>query len=136
MKKNRIMSVKTQVFLSKTIVGIGWIAAGVFGFVDALLGDVMQVFFLLAAIIPMILLWRLKKEAGDEMSDENYVQAKAKAGDIMQMVLCLCTIVTPIISKLAAADCWDWAEIMMWSFFILIGVQNLITGFIFNKLEA
>ena len=86
-------------------------------------------------IIPMILLRRSKKEESDEMADENFIRAKALAGDLMHIVLCLATVAVPLMGFIPGSENWNWPRVMAWSFFILIGIQNLITGFAFKKLE-
>jgi len=133
--QENVLSIGKQIFLGKTIVGASWILAGVFGYIGGLLGDIFQAVFLLGAILPMLKLWRSKKEESDEMADDNYIQAKAKAGDLMHIVLCLATIAVPLISLIPDSESWNWPRVMAWSFFILIGIQNLITGFVFKRLE-
>ena len=66
MENKRILSIGSQIFLGKVVVGIFWIIAGVAGYLGGLVGDILQVIFLLGAIIPMILLRRSKKEESDE----------------------------------------------------------------------
>ena len=83
----------------------------------------------------MILLRRSKKEESDEMADENFIRAKALAGDLMHIVLCLATVAVPLMGFIPGSENWNWPRVMAWSFFILIGIQNLITGFAFKKLE-
>lgn len=135
MENKRILSIGSQIFLGKVVVGICWIIAGVAGYLGGLVGDILQVIFLLGAIIPMILLRRSKKEESDEMADENFIRAKALAGDLMHIVLCLATVAVPLMGLIPGSENWNWPRVMAWSFFILIGIQNLITGFAFKKLE-
>ena len=74
----------------------------------------------------MILLWRSKKEDSDEMTDENFTRAKAQAGDLMHFVLCIATVVVSVMGFIPGSEDWNWPRVMAWSFFILIGIQNLI----------
>lgn len=135
MENKKVLSIGSQIFLGKVVVGICWIIAGISGYLGGLLGDILQIIFLLGAIIPMILLQRSKKEESDEMADENFTRAKAQAGDLMHIVLCLATVAVPLMGFIPGSVDWNWPRVMAWSFFILIGIQNLITGFAFKKLE-
>ena len=65
MENKKVLSIGSQIFLGKVVVGICWIIAGISGYLGGLLGDILQIIFLLGAIIPMILLRRSKKEESE-----------------------------------------------------------------------
>ena len=135
MKNKKELSIGGQIFLGKIVVGICWMAAGISGYFGGVISSALQIIFLLGAIIPMILLFRSKKEESDEMADVNLTQAKAQTGDLMHIVLCMAAVIVPLLEFFPGSTDWNWPRIMGWSFFILIGIQNLITGFVFKMLE-
>ena len=130
------MSIGKQVFWGKIFVGFAWIGTGVSALFDSLLANILQIVFLLSVIIPLVMLFAFKKEEEDEMAAENYLKAKAKTSDFMHIVFCLAAIATPLLSMAPFSTGWNWPRLMTWSFFVLLGIQNLITGFTFRKLEA
>ena len=136
MKRESELSVGKQMFIGNTVIGILWIAVGISGWFDGKLYSILQKVFMLGGLVALIIFWRVKKEATDEMADEHYLQAKAKAGDFLHATL-LVSILTVLAIALFIPQSkeWRWPIIMAWSFFILIGIQRLTIGIIFKKLE-
>ena len=136
-EKNEI-PVGTTIFWGQTATGIFWICAGIFGMIDTLLCNILNVLFLMAAIISFIKLakiWRVG-DNGDEMAEYNYIKAKAKAGSVLHIILCAAAVATAYgFSLLQNADI-SWPRIISYMFFILIGIHKLLSGVIFRKLEA
>ena len=129
------MSVKTQIFLAKTFAGLCWIGAGVSGYFDSVFTDVLQIIFLARVVIALIVLVKAKREIYDEMFLENYQHAQAKTEDVMHGVFCIATVLTPFLKLVPSSASWDWPLIMAWTFFVILGIQNLITGILFWKYE-
>lgn len=136
MKKKSALSIGSQIFLGKVLVGIFWLLAGVAGLFGNVPGHILQIIFLLGVAVLWTRLLRAKKEEGDEMADSNYMRAKATAGDWMHIVFCAATIAVPLMGFIPGSEHWNWPRVMAWSFFMLIGIQDLITGIVFKKLEA
>ena len=137
-KEKKVIPVGTTIFWGQTATGIFWICAGIFGMIDTLLCDILNVLFLMAAIIAFIKLvkiWRVG-DNGDEMSEYNYIKAKAKAGSVLHIVLCAASVATAFGFGLLQNANISWPRIISYMFFILIGVHNLLIGVIFCKLEA
>ena len=136
MKKDSEFSVRKQIFIGNIVIGILWIAVGILGWFDGKLCSILQKVFMLGGLVALIIFWRVKKEATDEMADEHYLRAKAKAGDFLHAAL-LVSILTVLAIALFIPQSkeWKWPVIMAWSFFALICVQRLVTGIIFEELE-
>lgn len=136
MKVNKEMSVKTQVIIGKIVGGVSWIGAGVCGFFDCRVASIIQIaFFIVAAIAAARMVWS-KKEEGDEMADYNLTCAMAGSARWMHYIMCLSAIALPIIAFVVESSEWSWPRVMSWTIFILMGIMDLIAGFIFLKLEA
>ena len=73
---------------------------------------------------------------GDEMAEYNYIKAQAKAGGALFMVLCIASIVFSLGFGLVENMDISWTRIISYSFFIPIGIHNLLIGLFFRKLEA
>lgn len=125
----------TQMFVGKIFVGFCWVAAGVSGYADSIISHVLQILFLLGALLSTFVLLRLKKEESDEMAIANYVKAKATSSDIIHIVMCIATFLVPLLAMVPASETWNWPRVMAHSFFVLIGMQNLITGILFQNYE-
>lgn len=130
------MRVGTQLFLGKTVAGLLWIGAGVSGCFRSIAGSIVSIgFLLLAAIIATILL-KARAERSDEMARQNLMEAKSKTRDIMHMLYCVLAVAAASALGLLKDIDVSWPRMVSQLFFVLMGVQDLLTGIIFRKLEA
>ena len=137
MKKEKTpMSISTQSFWSSIVIGILWIGVGITDMFDGLVVNIVHAVLLASTIIVMVAIMKAKREEDDEMSDYNYMKAKAKTRDLMHFVYCGSAIVSALVfGLLQNADIY-WAQVISGLFFILMGIQDLITGIVFRRLEA
>lgn len=137
MKKEKSqMSVGAQTFWSKTVAGLLWIGVGITDMFDGLVMNIIHILLLVGAIAVFVVLMRANREEDDEMSDYNYMKAKAKTRNLMHYVYCGGAILSALVfGLLQNADIY-WAQVISGLFFILMGIQDLITGIVFRRLEA
>ena len=103
---------------------------------DGLIWDIISVLFLMVVAGILIALSKMKSEEDDEMSLFNYKEAKSKVSDIMHLFLLVIAVIVPIIlSKIDTSDI-SLPIIVGSVFYSVVGIQNILTGIIFRKLEA
>lgn len=134
--KKEPLRVGTQVFWGKIFVGCAWIGYSIFGIFDNLACNILQIICSLPAIVVMVVLMRIDLEEHDEMAEYNYTKAKAQTSQYMHIVFCVCSVLSAIIVGLLKDAGVPWHRVIPVLFFLLMGIQNIITGIIFRKLEA
>ena len=137
MKKEKSqMSIGAQTFLGKTVIGLLWIGVGITDMFDSLVMNIVHAVLLVGTIVVLVVVMRANREEDDEMSDYNYMKAKARTRDLMHFVYCGAAIVSALVFGLLQNVDIYWAQVISGMFFILMGVQDLITGIVFRRLEA
>ena len=135
-RENSQMSIGTQTFLGKIVIGLLWIGVGVTDMFDILAMNIVHAALLAGTVVVLVVVMRTNLEEHDEMADYNYMKAKAKTRDVMHFVYCGAAIVSALVfGLLQKADIY-WAQVISSLFFILMGIQDLITGIVFRCLEA
>lgn len=135
-QKNKAMSISIQSFWGRIVIGILWIGVGIVEMLDGLVVNIVQAVLLVGAVIILVAVTRADREKGDEMSDYNCTKAKAKTSDLMHFVFCGAAIVSALVFGLLKNADISWTRVIPSLFFILIGIQNLIMGVVFCRLEA
>lgn len=79
---------------------------------------------------------KCKHEEDDEMSEYNYMKAKANTTRVMHYVFCVAMIASPLVYKLLQDVDVNWVRVVSRMFFALMGIQDITTGLIFRRLEA
>ena len=133
MKKS--MSFADQIRLSKVVCGISWIVAGFSGFFDNIVCSIIQFLAYLIFPISIILISTAKKENPDEMANENLCKAKAKTLDIMCFCIAIIGIMA-ILIQIPNTISLDWSKVVTAAIFFVLGINELLVGVIFQKLEA
>ena len=134
--KKEIMPIGKQIFLSKIFVGCTWIGSGAFGIFDNLACNILHLLCLAAAVTVMVVLMRADLEEDDEMAEYNYTKANAKTTTVMHIVFCAGSVLSAIVVGLLKDTNIPWHRVISEMFFLLMGIQNIVTGIIFRKLEA
>jgi len=130
------MSIGTQTFLGKTVIGLLWIGVGITDMFNSLIMNIVHAVLLVGSIVVLVVVIRATREEDDEMSAYNYMKAKARTRDLMYFVYCGAAVTSALVfGLLQNADIY-WAQVISGIFFILIGIQDLITGIVFRRLEA
>lgn len=142
-EKPRKMSLSTKVFWKKIILGILWLLAAVTGlFRNVRLLDFVHLLSLLSALVLNIAIFRFPADNFDEMAHANQQQAKAKALDILTYCLIGIALTVFMLSSYFPAQMsqlmigTDHLDLMVGFIFLILGLNSLITGLIFRKLEA
>lgn len=135
-KAKEPMSIGMQMFWGKIFIGCAWIGSGICGIFDNLLCNILHIVCLAAAVAVMVVLMRVDLEEDDEMSQHNYTEAKAKTTNVMHIVFCICSILSALFFGLLKNADLPWHRIVAEMFFLLMGIQNIVTGIIFQRLEA
>ena len=137
MKNNeKVMSINSQVFWGKTFVGFLWIGAGISGMFDTLFFNFLHMLFLACAVVLMVVILRAKRENDDEMSEYNYMKAKAISTTIMHIIYCIAMIASALCFGLLQDAGLSWGRIIARIFFIIMGIQDVVIGIVFHRLEA
>ena len=134
MKTLRTMSFAEQIRTIKFVNGHAWIMAGIFGCFDNVICRIFQILALLVGMINIFYVFAAKGERSDEMADENLCKAKANALDKMQRIFCFIAILA-MLTNGEITITLDWPRVIPAVLFILLGVQDLIVGRTFRKLE-
>lgn len=134
--KKEPMTIGRQMFWGKIFVGFAWIGTGISGMFDNLAASILRIACLVAAIVVMVVLMRVDLEEDDEMSQHNYTAANATTAKVMHIVFCICSILCALGMGLLKDVEVPWNRVVPQFFFLLMGIQNIITGVIFRKLEA
>lgn len=130
------MSISTQSFWSSIVTGILWIGVGITDIFDSAVINIINALLLAGTLVVLIFFLRANREEDDEMSNYNHMKAKAKTRDLMHFVYCCAAIVSAVLfGLLRNADIY-WPQVISGLFFILMGIQDLITGIVFRRLEA
>lgn len=134
MKKNETMSYADQIHMLNAVRGILWIFIGVLSCFESLVCTGLQILMLLICGGIIVRVAMAKREASDEMAQENLCRAKAIALDVMHGCFCIISIVAMILLRGKTAEV-DWAKVIPAVFFMILGVEELIVGIAFRKLE-
>jgi len=138
MKRKKEMSFAEQIHTLKTERGIIWIIVGVLNCFDSAIMSVLRIIALVFCIIEIFRVSRAKRENSDEMAEENLEKAKARTLDLMHNVFLLSSIIAMsaafILDKGVVAV--NWTKTVPVVFFIIYGIEELLTGLIFRKMEA
>ncbi len=132
----KTLSISTKAFLGKIVLGFLMIAIAITNMFDGLIWDIVSILFLVVVAGILTALSKMKSEEDDEMSLFNYKEAKSKVSDIMHLLLLAIAVIVPIIlSKIDTSDI-SLPIIVGSIFYSVVGIQNILTGIIFRKLEA
>lgn len=137
-KEKAKMSVGAQVFWGKLIPGILWIGVGITGMFESILFAFLHMVLLIVVIVLAIILIRAKYEEQDEMSVYNLMKAKATTRDCMHIVFCVASFLAALGFGLLQTTGIEMSlpRIVARMFFVLMGMQDILTSIIFRKLEA
>ena len=137
-KAERVVSIRTTVFWGETVAGVFWIGAGLTGMFDNIACNILNILFLLAAIVSLVMVFMIYRtgDDSDEMAESNYLKAKANAGSMLHMVICSMALISTIFYDSMQGLDISWPKVLACLFFVLMGVHNLLIGLYFRKLEA
>ena len=135
-KEHSIMSIGTQSFLGSVVVGMIWIVVGIIRLFDNPILDIIHFVLLVSAFSLMVFIMKANREEDDEMSSYNFTKAKAKTCDFMHLVCCGIAIIALLLFALFEDYIVSWPRIVVSIIFLLIGIQDVITGIVFHTLEA
>ena len=137
-KKESRIPVGVRMFWGQTVMGLLWIGVGLTGMFDNLICSILNLLFLMAAIVALVKGIRINRigDDGDEMAEYNYTKAQAKAGGALFTVLCIASIVFALGFGLAQNMDISWTRIISHILFVLMGIYYLLVGRFFRKLEA
>ena len=132
----RKMSISTQSFLGSIVIGLLWIVVGIVRIFDNPFLEIIHIILLALVLTVMFIVIKANREEDDEMSHYNDLKAKAKTRDIMQFVYGGSAIISAVVFGLLQNQEISWVRIIISIFFILMGIQDIITGIVFHSLEA
>lgn len=114
--------------------GCGWIIIGICNLFDNVVADITKIALLLALFI----FFMFRKDNSDMYKLKNYertmIRAKATAATIIYCVLCVSSILIPLVAWLFDGAEWNWLRIIIYAFFVLIGIIDISIGAAFSKL--
>lgn len=137
----RRISLSTKIFWTQIVQGILGLLIAVTGLLrENWLLDTVHLILMLTVIGVMIVMSRVRSDDFDEMALANQQQAKAKTLDILIYIflgISMTALVPPLpelLPGLLAKQ--ELFNLVMASVWLVIGLQSLISGLIFRKLEA
>lgn len=134
-KEKRVLSVTNQIKFMYTINGISWIATGILSFFDNIPCKALRCISLLVSVIVLGKVIFSEREMTDEMAERNLNDAKAKALSYLHIALGMIALLALIFTEFNLSMNISWGRIITGVFFLLIGIENLLTGVLFQRLE-
>jgi hypothetical protein len=135
MKRTKL-NIGRQVFWTKDFVGLLWICTGITGMLGTKTGNILHYVLLACTLLLAIVLSLFEWEKDDEMSQYNYMKAKAQTTRVMHFVYCIAMVIMALIIGLIQKAGNDVNPAIARVFFVIMGIQSMITGIVFRKLEA
>ena len=132
----KTLSISTKAFLGKIVLGFLMIVIAITKMFDGLIWEIVSILFLMLVIGILVVLSKMKSEEDDEMSLFNYKEAQSKVSDIMFILLLSIAILGPDILSETDTSNINLPAVLGSVFYFIVGVQNILTGVIFRKLEA
>lgn len=139
MKKQKTpLSLIAQSFWGQIVIGMLWIGVGITGLFDTVPMLIVEIILLSIGVIILGVILKARREDEDEMSDYNFMKSKALAHDIMHYVFCFASIIAAVVFTLLQKNSAyvNWPRVITGLIFFLMGLQYLITGIAFCRLEA
>ena len=133
MKKK--ISMKTQIFWRYTALGILCFLIAVLGMATSISVEIPLI-LIGCAIFGAAVFSMVKGDVEDEMAKENLLKAKANTTTIMHRLLSAMGIVFLLAYALLREYDLNWVRIAAWSYYAVMGIQNVLVGLLFNKWEA
>lgn len=138
-KEKMVMPVGRQIQLLKVVSGIAWIITGISQCFDGLLFDIVQLVAMSLCVCILFWVQFSKKEKMDEMAEQDLMKAQSKTLQIMHICLCLVAcgvIICGAIMRNANLHVnVEWTTILCAGLFVYMGVEDLLTGVLFNRYE-
>ncbi len=132
----KIMSVSAKMFLGKTVLGFLWLTVAITNMFESILWIFCSCILLAAAVTILIIMMKIEAEEDDEMSLFYYKEAQAKSSDIMHVIFAVLSVLfSVVLTKLDIADL-NWPNLIASGLYALMGIQNIIIGITYKKLEA
>lgn len=131
---DKTMSISNQVKYLKTLNGITWILAGISDIFSGAIPSTLTSIFLIISLVLQLKVSLSKKESDDEMSIDNKIKAGAMTQSIMHIIFCTAAVVLFALTSFPNLHL-DWKNLIVPVFFIFIGIEYIIWGLSFKKLE-
>lgn len=133
--KDKVMSVKKQIKYLKTLNGIAWVVTGIFELFDNIPCIILTIISLSCSTFLLLKVQLSEKENQDEMASRNLSDAKAMTLMQMHIIFCVASVFLIVFVKFPIAHQIDWSRFIVPAFFIILGIEDLLTGMYFKKLE-
>lgn len=138
LKKNEINARNVMVGMY-VFIGVAFVGVGIAGMFDTRIFETIKYILLFGSLaIVGLVVARCREARSDEMFDYNYMKAQAITTRVMHYVYCVLMIVSAVIVALlmkANADV-NWPVAISSGFFVLMGIQHLVIGIAFWRLET
>lgn len=121
------------------LVGAMWIGIGIIGMFDVKILERIRLILLAGSLVVIsMVVARYRSAKSDEMFEYNCMKAKAIAAQAMHYVYCALMILSALVVSLLMKANVDlnWARAISSGFFVLMGIQSIITGIALWYLEA
>lgn len=119
--------------------GLMLIGVGITGMFDTRIFERIHYTLLIGTLVLVgVVVARYKSAKSDEMFEYNYMKAQAFTTQAMHYVFCALMILSVVIVgllKKADVDV-NWIHVIPEGFFVLMGIQKIITGIVLGRLEA
>ena len=136
MKENKQISITNQIFWGRIAAGVSCIILSATRMFSGICSWIINILLLIVFAAALVFLKRVNLEEADEMAYYNDMKAKADTREIMHSVYCALAIVSTLVFGLLQNADIFWADVISAIFFLIMGIEDLVTGIIFRRLEA
>jgi hypothetical protein len=135
MNEKNVMSIGKQIKYLKTFNGIAWIGTGIFEIFDNIPCEILTIICLLCSVFLLVRVQTATKEAEDEMAERNLIGARALTQMQMHILFCIAAVLLMFLVKMPLPFSINWKQAIIPVFFIIMGIEDLLIGIHFKRLE-
>ena len=126
------MNCNKRYSITKYISGSCWIIAGILGYCNGSVTDIIRIAFL--ALLVGVLIYQTRIKSANPKQEAAYT-TKDFARTAICCVFCAAAVLVFIITLLFDENNWNWPFIVMHTFSIILGLFDIGTGVSFGKLK-
>lgn len=137
MNNKKELSVTKQIRIRYAMHGIAWMVTGLFKFFDNIPCRCISIIALIISVFLLVKFLFADREMEDEMAEQNLYKAKAATLDILKIIVCVALIIMTAIDFVFEIELLsaNLKNIIVPILFIIMGIENLLIGVIFNHYD-
>ena len=131
----KVMSIQNQIKYLKTLNGIAWICAGIFKVFDNIPCMALTIVSFGCSVFMLLKVELSEKENEDEMAIRDLNDAKSMTLTQLHVIICVASVFFLFFVKSSLAQQINWSRLIVPAIFITLGIEDLLTGIHFKRLE-